>query len=175
MDHVDYASTGLSIQQSMLDKIKRFPDKKSRPKYIIWNGLHVQTYDWWSVPKTGVVQIEFLDSTRDPEQGMDVSVENGGIRLASGEMIPVLRTWRDDRYEDIVEYEYVTGTGRLCVWNVYKVEYRAGGITEEKWTSNAGFWVENLSNISKVYHCSPGLIDKPNFSGLVFKVTVTGS
>lgn len=79
----------------------------------------------------------------------------------------------DDRYEDIVEYPFASDTGRLCVWNVYTHQLPNGDWREGKWSGNAGLWVEYLSPQERIYHCSHGALERPDFDSLVFKVTVT--
>ena len=103
---------------------------------------------------------------------MEVS---GWLQLEKGEQVSLLRTWRDDRYEDAVEYPFFTRDGQLWVWNVYKMRYPGGKVVEGKWTENAGFWVESVSDFERIYHCSHGMTTPPDFESLVFSVTIRPS
>src|SRR5215467_14042774 len=100
---VDYAATGLTIQAAMLDLVTRYPDKTARPPHILWNGLSVKTADCLSVPIRGHVKVEILSKNSNITQGIDLKIEEGALRLKGGEEVLLLRTWADDRYEDIVE------------------------------------------------------------------------
>src|SRR5215470_7001720 len=151
---VDYAATGLTIGAAMLDLVTRYPDKTARPKHILWNGLSVKTADCLSVPIRGLAKIEILSKNSNVTQGIDLRIEEGALYLRGGEEVPLLRTWADDRYEDTVGYPYHSASGRLWVWNVYKVHLPNGKTRDEKWTGNAGFWIETINNYQRVYHCS---------------------
>jgi hypothetical protein len=155
----------------MLDHVKRHPDKSARPRYILWDGRRVQTSDALSVPSEGVVQAEFIHVDQEVRQGFDLKVD-GAFRLANGDELPVLRTWKDDRFEDVVEYPFFSRDGRLFAWNVYVMSYPSGEKVEQKWTENAGFWVELVSEQERVYHCSHGMANPPDFNALVFRVAV---
>ena len=99
-------------------------------------------------------------------------IEEGALYLRDGEEVSLLRTWADDRYEDTVEYPYHSASGRLWVWNVYKVHLPNGKTRDEKWTGNAGFWIETIDDYQRIYHCSNGSDDPPNFESLEFRLTV---
>ena len=47
-----------------------------------------------------------------------------------------------------------------------------GQKVEEKWTENAGFWVEATGENERVYHCSHGMASPPDFDSLVYKVSI---
>lgn len=167
----DYGSTGMTIQQAMVDHVKKHPDKMQRPDYILWNGFRVKTSDGWTTSEKGIVRAEILSCKMDVEQGFDIKVD-GWLELAEGERVTVLRTWKDERFEDAVEYPYFARDKRLWVWNVYKMTFPGGQIVEEKWTENAGFWVEQVGENERIYHCSHGMASPPDFESLVFKVSV---
>jgi hypothetical protein len=169
---IDYAAAGFDICQAKLHHAERYRDKADRPDYIIWNGIRVKTYDWWLVPSQGTVRVEFLFAKPGVEQGVDLKIEEGWVELPNGDQVPLLRTWVDSRFEDTVEYAYFTKVGRLCVWNVYKMHYAGGQIVEERWTGNAGFWVEKLADLQRVYHCSHGMAAKPDFDAFTFRVSI---
>ena len=167
----DYADSGLTIQYAMLDHFKRFPDKRLRPRHILWNGLRVTTSDGIAAPKDGRVRAEFLKSVGDVEQGFDIDVK-GWLQLADGKKVKRLRTWNDPRLQPTVEYPFHTTDGFIWVWNVYKMRYPGGQVVEEKWTGNAGFWIEEASKTERIYHCSHGMANPPDFGCLVFRITL---
>ena len=170
----DYAESGLTIQYALLDQVKSLPNKEVRPKYILWGGRHVTTADVLPVPENGVVRAEIISSKEDVEQGFDLKVD-GWIEMAQGERVTLLRTWSDPQYEPVVEYPFLARDGRLHVWNVYKMKYGSGQVVEEKWTENAGMWIEEVSPTERVYHCSHGKAHPPDFDSLVFRVSVRPS
>jgi|GEM_PF-1704003 len=168
---IDYSKSGMTIQQAMLDHVKRYPQKESRRGHIIWAEHAIKTADWWSVPVKGNIVAEILSVKKSIDQGFDFNVE-GHLLLAGGEKVSLLRTWADDRYEDIVRYPYYSKSGRICIWNVYKMCYPNGKMIEEKWTGNAGFWVESVSENERIYHCSHGAAISPDFETLKFMVSI---
>jgi hypothetical protein len=167
----DYEPTGLTIQQAMLDVVRSRRTKSSSPPRIRWGERGIQTSDCIEVPERGRVRIEFLRCKPGLVQGVDIKV-NGGIRLADGAEVPVLRTWHDERYEDSVEYEFRSDDGKLWLWNVYEVVHPSGQREAMKWTDNSGFWVENTGPNQKTYHCSAGSCTPPDFGVLEFLLTL---
>jgi hypothetical protein len=170
---VDYSKSGKSIQYAMLEHAKRFPDISTRPSWIRWGHLLVKTGDSISVPERGTWRGEFLRLSPELEQGFDVQVA-GWTQLPSGKRVDLLRTWGDERLASVVEYPYYSKDCLLWVWNVYK-RRRGAAEVEERWTGNAGFWVEEISDVERVYHCSHATADPPEFEGFVFKLTIIGS
>jgi hypothetical protein len=112
--------------------------------------------------------LEFITSPQAIRQGVDLKVD-GWIRLAGGEHTQLLRTWQDERFEDVVEYPFCAKHGLLWTWNVYDMTYPGGQKLEEKWTENAGFWVEATGETERVYHCSHGLASPPDFDSFVYR------
>lgn len=164
----DYSRSGLTIQQAMLAAVRANPGRRSRPPAIRWEDRVVQTSACVDVPKSGRLVAEFLGRKQGSRQGIDLKVD-GAIRLADGQEVTTLRTWQDDRYEDRVEYDFTCKDGKLWVWNVYQ----AGSAVEpQKWTENAGFWVEKVGPAEWVYHCSSGFSPSPDFESLVFRLAV---
>ena len=169
---IDYAGSGLTLQQAMVAHAKRHPDKKSRPETILWGKRRVRTSDFIHVPSEGVVRLEFLTSSQAIRQGVDLKVD-GWIELAGGEHVPLLRTWQDEQFEDVVEYPFFAKDGLLWTWNVYEMTYPGGQKVEEKWTENAGFWVDVIGENERVYHCSHGMASPPDFDSFVYKLTIS--
>jgi hypothetical protein len=172
LDPVDYRNSGMSIQYAVLDQVKRFPDKKTRPPYILWGDLHVATADDIPVPTDGIFRAEFLAGDHLLRQGFDLRAVNGWIQLRVGELVPVLRTGKDERLDDVIQYPFHSEGGLLRVWNVYERVYPSGERATEMWTGNAGFWVERLGDRDHVYHCSSGFVLPPNFESLVFRLSI---
>lgn len=170
---IDYSVSGLTIQQAMVAHVKRYPDKKSRPETILWGTRRVRTSDFIHVPSEGVVRLEFFPSSQAIRQGVDLKVD-GWIELAAGKHVPLLRTWQDERFEDVVEYPFFARDGLLWTWNVYESTYPGGQKVEEKWTENSGFWVELNGENERVYHCSHGGVSPPDFDSFVYKLTIKG-
>lgn len=168
---LDYAKSGLKINLAVLDQLRKFPDKARRPDYILWDGYQIKTYDWIDVPCAAIVRFEFISSREEIAQGFDAKLD-GWFELEQGERIPLLRTWKDNRYEDTVTYPFLSKDGKMGIWNIYKVNLPNGQIIEEKLGGNAGFWVEQVSSSERIYHCSPAMLNPPDFEALVFKVTI---
>ena len=171
-NEIDYAQSGLSLQLANLEHFNRFPDKTSRPDHILWNGIRVKGADRWDVSQRGRVRIELLSAKSGEEHGVDLKIEDGWVELLNGDKIPLLRTWVDPRYDNVVDYPYFTKTGRICVWIVFKRHYKNGRVIEEKWTGNSGFWVEQEGKNQRLYHCSHGMAPTPDFNAFTFRVTV---
>ena len=133
--------------------------------------LLVQTSDQLQVSPRGIVTAQFISAKPEIRQGFDLKVD-GWFELLDGKKVPLLRTWKDDEFEDTVEYPYSSKDGLLYVWNVYEMIYPSGDRTEERWTENAGFWIQHVSKHERVYHCSHGSAYPPDFESLVFKVSV---
>ena len=168
----DFAESGLDIQSAMLRHAKAFPNPSTRPKTILWGSHEIRTSLKLSVPCAGTMSLRFLSPPDPIPQAIDIKIPSGGVKLRGGEVVPLLRTWQDERYEDSVEYEYEAPERCLFVWNAYRVDWPSGTVTEEKWTGNAGFWVDQKSDKTLVFHCSPGPIGRPDFERLVFELRI---
>ena len=169
---IDYAGSGLDIQAAMVDQVRRFPDKRMRPAFLLWDGVHVRTADAIHVPQEGMVTATVVSVESDVRQGFDLKFDDGWLELADGERVPLLRTWRDRRYEDTVTYPFVSRDGLLWFWNVFERTWPDDAVTEEKWTGNAGFWVERPEEYRRVYHCSHGLGERPDFGALIVEIRI---
>ena len=170
---MDYSKSGLSIQAAMVDFAKKHPDKKSRPKFIQWGDYQIRTWDTFTLPSEGKIRAVFKKTSDLYVQGFDLSFEEGCLLLEKDEEIPLLRTWYDAAYEDDVEYEFKSTDGKLLwFWNVTKRKWPNGSVTEEKLTGNAGFWIEHISDLHRIYHCSSAEATPPNFDSLVVEVQI---
>jgi hypothetical protein len=168
----DYAGSGLTIREAMVDHAKRFPTKARRPDHILWAGRCIKTSDVLHVCQKGIVRAEFLSAKEGVAQGFDIQFDNGWADLGCCERVPHLRTWREDQLDDVVEYPFFCRDGRLWVWNVYRMRYPGGQVVEEKWTENAGMWIEEISTTERIYHCSHGSAHPPDFDSLVFRISI---
>lgn len=168
---IDYEDSGLSINRAVLDKRRRFPDKDQRPDHILWGGRKIKTYDWIEVPNSGTVTFEFLSAREEIEQGFDAKL-NGWFELEKKEQVSLLRTWKDDRFEDILTYPFHSHDKRMGIWNVYKEHLPNGQVIEDKFGGNAGFWVDVVSGCEWIYHCSPSMLSPPDFEALIFRVKI---
>lgn len=121
----------------------------------------------------GRVKLTFLRDVAPVRQGVDINVEEGCLLSSEGLEFETLRTWRSDEYEDAVEYIFDSRANGIFVWNVYLMDRGNGAMTEEKWTGNAGFWVEQRHELSYVFHCSHGGAPVPDFEGLVFQIDLS--
>lgn len=170
-DSQDYAKSSLTIQSALIDQFKRFPDKKTRPQCILWEGLRIKTADSIPALKAGRIRGEILRSKGEIEQGFDIDIK-GWLQLIDGKKVKRLRTWNESLLAPDVEYPFCSKDGLIWVWNVYKMRYPGAQVVEEKWTSNAGMWVEEESQTERIYHCSSGAASSPDFECLVFKISV---
>jgi len=170
-ERLDYSTSGLTIREALVDLVKSGLSDRV-PPVIRWGGRDIQTALVIDVPKRGVVTLEFIDAKSDVEQGADLEV-SGWIELSGGERVKRLRTWNDPALEPTVTYRYSSPKGKLSVWNVYRVRYPGGATVEERWTENAGLWVEQTGALEFVCHCSHGLASPPDFECLKFRVVVT--
>jgi hypothetical protein len=168
----DFGADGIDIQTAMIRHVQAYPDRANQPRSINWDGQNVWTSFDVVVPEEGRFRVEFLSEAREPSQGVDVKVERGAIMLPGGERVQTLRTWHDPCYPDVVEYPYKSGTGILKVWNVYHRSWPDGRTTEEKWTGNAGFVVEQEAESRWIFRCSSGPSKSPDFNQLVFRLSV---
>lgn len=171
VDEKDYAGTGLDIQSAMVQHVLENPNGATRS--IKWNGRRLWTVYEVPVPKSGKFAIEFLSAPSEPPQGVDVKAVSGAVVLEAGERVETLRTWHDARFEDVVEYPFESKDGRLKVWNVYSRSWPDGRRTEEKWTGNAGLFVEPQADGSLLFRCSSGPANPPDFDQLVFRLSVS--
>ena len=170
----DYGADGVDIQTAKLLQAKAYPDPRTRPGPLLWNGQEVWTHFELRTPKTGRLRLEFLSDPIEPMQGFDVKVESGAIELLGGERVQLLRTWNDDQYESSVEYPYRSESGLIRVWNVYKRQWFNGEMVDEKWTGNAGFLVSRKDERTWLFRCSDGSPEFPVFSRLVVGVSILG-
>lgn len=171
MELRDYANSDFDIQYAMVDQAKMFPDIKKRPNFILWNGKKIKTSDVILVPRSGIITAQVLSSKTGIHQGFDIKL-NGWLRLEGGEQVKILRTWKDEHHEDMVSYHFLSDDNALWFWNVYKRLWPDGRITEEKWTGNAGFFVDIVSEVERIYYCSHGMAHEPDFESFVVKLNV---
>lgn len=169
----DYGMDGIDIQAAMVREARSNPSSSGRPRHILWNGQEVWTSFELIVPEEGVIKIEFLSKPTCPAQGFDIKVEGGGVELADGSHLQILRAWHEEQYDESAEYRYRSGMRLMKVWNVYRRKWPDGRVTEEKWTGNSGFLLEEERGGAQIFRCSGGLAVSPEFNQLVFRLSVT--
>jgi hypothetical protein len=161
----------MTIRAAMVADAKRFPRLSSSENFIFWGGREIRTSillrPTW---KEGFVKLTFLKRKGATKQGADIKVDDGLLHSLEGLSFKTLRTWNDDEYVDNVEYRYLSETKSIFVWNVYVVDYGKDRLIEEKWTENAGFWVEHIEPSSYILHCSSGPMPVPDFESLVIRI-----
>jgi hypothetical protein len=168
---VDYADRGLDIQSAMLDAVSDCDDMPAPPFGILWHGKTIQTGDRLLVGQHARARIDITHHASAVRQGIDLKV-NGHLELKDRSKVELLRTWADEGLEKSVEYPFQADDGILHVWNVFERLLPNGQSCEEKWTGNAGFWVEHHGPLDRTYHCSHGMAAMPDFEALVFRVSV---
>ncbi|RYH20375.1 MAG: hypothetical protein EON54_26420 [Alcaligenaceae bacterium] len=172
LSSVDYSTSGLDIGQAMLRAHKASGIRKlEHPARIVWVKIEVQTYDWIAVDAAARVRLELLSWRGTMRQGVDMQVD-GGFVLADGSRVQLLRTWRDDRYEDSVSYDFTSRDGVLRVCNVSERILPTGKVVTDSLTGNAGMWIERISPDERIYRCSAAPCDPPDFESLTFRVLV---
>jgi hypothetical protein len=172
IDDIDYALSGKSIQDAMLDHHTRSCSAaKGVPSSIRWGAHRVQTADRVVVPTAGTLQLTFHSGRYSPKQGVDLKCESGHVVLVDGTCVPHLRSYYEAELADELEYRYVSKPGVLRLWNTYQVE-RAGSLIDEYWTGNAGFVKESTGEMEWTYRCSMRDDPTPTFDALVFSLRV---
>ncbi len=174
LSEVDYATKGLSIRRAFTDATQKagpLPKPLRTPLSVRWGEHDIVTADVFEVPPTGRVRLEFLEVDTDVRQGADIQV-HPGCELEDGSHVPLLRTWYDPDLPAEVEYEFIAQDGLMRTCNVYEVT-RAGEIHAERWTENAGMWIEEVDRLDRIYHCSHGIPDSSaSFGALVYRITI---
>ncbi len=101
----DYSLSDFTIQQAMVDHVKRLSDKRRRPLHIQWGNRRVQTSDVREASSRGILRAEFTSGISDVLQ-IDGVKTAGWFEWEKGEKVLLLRTLKDDRFEEIVEYQF---------------------------------------------------------------------
>jgi hypothetical protein len=171
----DFAASSLSVRQAFVEAhraYKGLPGPRTEPMSILWDGRDIITGDRFAVPGSGRFRIDFLTARAGLRQGVDVEIPGGGVRLDDGGTVGALRTWCDpDRGS--VEYDFDSPRGLLWATTVAEV-VRGSRTVIERWTGNAAMWVERTGPDSRTYHCSHVDSSPPDFTDLVFALTVSG-
>lgn len=174
LTEVDYATTGLSIQAAFTEAVEAAPPLPKPLRTAIsvrWDGHDIVGGDIFDVPNSGRFRLEFLDIDTTVRQGADIQAFPGS-ELVGERRAPLLRTWYDPDLPASVEYDYLATDGILRTSNVYEV-VRSSGIHAERWTENAGMWVEEVAELDRIYHCSHGTPGSPaTFDALVYRLTI---
>ncbi|GIF68565.1 hypothetical protein Ais01nite_66000 [Asanoa ishikariensis] len=152
---VDYALTGLSITNAMLDRVKR--RQPAGAPGVRWNGHNVVQGDIWK-PVSGrqLLTVEFESWNPDLRHGVWVS-------------LPEAVLWPEPGATTVAAEADVENAA-LRVTNVYEV----GGARWsriDRWSENAGMLVDAIAPETRRYRCSHYASNPPNFDDLVFTVT----
>jgi hypothetical protein len=181
----DFADSGLTISQAFVRAGQSYSgDKKPRSEAwaLLWGGEAVVVGDVIRVPVRGTVRLEFISGSIGGLQGagelqggdLDVSRGGGSITLPDGSNVSLLRTWFERGLPPVVTYPYESPSGVIGTYNVYQITL-GGVVRQEKWTGNAGMIVEDQGELSRLYRCSHCLAHPPDFTNLVYRVTITSS
>jgi hypothetical protein len=175
LSDTDYRLTDLSIRRAFVEATEEYgrPRPATEPAAIRWGDRDIVVGDILQVPERGRFRLQLISKADEPRQGADVDVGPGKITLPRGQAVALLRTWFDEEYEDVVEYEYESPRGLMRTCNVYEMKL-GHNLVEDRWGDFAGMWIEELGPGDRIYHCSQGLSDPPNFNDLVYRLTVTG-
>ena len=163
---IDYANSGLTIQQAIVQEAKRIGKGEGRGS-VLWQGLRVQAFCWMEIPSDGEVKIELVRYKRDDWIGIDLRFEGGGVKGQHG-WINRLRTWASSDFDDSVSYQY-TSLGRVSVSIVSKVRFPNGRSSVESLTGNSAFYFERLGS-EIVGHASHAQSVPPDFDFLEFRL-----
>jgi len=174
----DYSSTGLSLRRAFVEARNAYgrehPTPLTEPFSILWDGRDIIAGDILRVPRTGRFRIDFVSCRPTALHGIDIDIPRGSIVFKGGEISPTLRAWYGSWYEpelEWVEYPYHAPEGWLRLTNVCE---RARGDKKvvERWTGNAGMFVQRHEAHHHVYHCSHADSSPPNFEDMVFALTL---
>ena len=171
---VDYAATGLSICNAMIDKAERRRQlglPAQVPPVVRWGEHDVATGDVW---RNLDREVEILVKARAGREGW-----RQGISISTTR--PVLSTTRWSEQSEVLfwpsssESEFSVKArlagDEIRVTNVYRV----GGVAQarvERWTDNAGFRLFNSSPTLRSYHANFHEVAPPTFDDLVFSVEI---
>jgi hypothetical protein len=181
----DFADSGLTISQAFVKATRSYSGDKrpgSEARAVLWGGQPVVVGDVIKAPLSGTVRLEFISSSIDGLEGagelqgadLDVSRGSGSITLSDGSKVSLLRTWFEPGLPPEVTYPYESPSGVVGTYNVCQIAL-GGTVRDEKWSDNAGMIVEEEGELSRLYRCSHCLADPPDFTNLVYRVTITPS
>lgn len=169
---VNYAPTGLSISNAMGDMMgrkRRCGAPIDTPPRLRWGKLSVATGDVWG-EVYGDVDIAVRVDGHRPELRHGISLSTPTPTLFPLGETPrhEVLLWPSSGERDF-EVRGTSLTGVLRITTVYVV---GGGdrSTVERWTGNAGFWVERESSRQRVYHANHHSTSPPSFEDLTFSV-----
>lgn len=175
----DFAGSGLFISQAFVRATRSHPGSGKRGSEalaVLWNGQPIVVADVIKAPARGTVEIEFISGSFNGRQGADLDVTpgSGSITLPDGDNVGLLRTWFDPELPPAVSYPYESPSGVIWTYNVCQIA-TGGTVRDVKWSDNAAMIVEEQGSLSRVYHCSHCLSEPPDFTNIVYRVTITPS
>jgi hypothetical protein len=171
---VDYAATGLSICNAMLDRAKRRRQLRlpvQVPPVVRWGERIVATGDVWRDLHGDVEILVKAKAGRDGwRQGISISTSRPVLSTASWLERPEVVFWPSDSGSEFSVQARMAGD-EIRVTNVYWVGGAAhAGVA--RWTENAGFWVLTGSPTFRSYHANFHEVAPPTFDDLVFSVEI---
>lgn len=168
-------ATGESLSQATIRLVKAGHGGKGRPVVLDVRGKSVYAVESMSVPRNGVIELEFLRWGKGVRQGADIKIDKGWIALSDGTKVQHLRTWCDPELGPRVRHPYFARDENLRTWNVYERQLPGHPPRVDQLDGNAGLWVERVSDTERIIHCSPGDVAEPDFESLVYRVRVVAS
>jgi hypothetical protein len=172
---VDYAATGLSICNAMLDRGKRRRQLRlpvqTPPPVVRWGEYTVACGDVWRDLHGGVEILVKAKAGRDGwRQGISISTNRPVLSTARWLEQSEVQFW-PSASESEFSVQARTAGDEIRVTNVYRV----GGAAQPRvarWTENAGFWVLTGSPTFRTYHANFHEVVPPTFDDLVFSVEI---
>jgi hypothetical protein len=171
---VDYAATGLSIGNAMLDRVKRRMQLRlpaQAPPVVRWGEHTVATGDVWRDLHGSVEILVKAKAGRDGwRQGISISASRPVLSTARWLEQSEVQFWPSASESEFSVQARTVGD-EIRVTNVYRV----GGAAQprvERWTENAGFWVLTGSPTFRTYHANFHEVTPPTFDDLVFSVEI---
>ena len=177
---VDYEGTGLSIANAMLDAGKRrrwLGRPGTIPPLLSWGARQITSGDVWrDVPVGGSIAVAVRAFVDGLDHGFAVSAQGGALShggLADGsESAEELVLWPTPTEREF-EVRYTSPRQILLLCNVYRVSGPTWSKVD-KWSENAGLWIEQGSERVRTYHCNHASTRPPTFADLVVTVSVDG-
>ena len=171
---VDYAATGLSICNALLDRAKRRRQlglPVQIPPVVRWGDHDVATGDIWRDLSGDVEILVKAKAGREGwRQGISISTRRPVLSTASWSERPEVLCWPSDSEREFSVRARVAGED-IRVTNVYRADGEAQARVE-RWTENAGFWVLTGSPTFRSYHANFFEVAPPTFDDLVFSVEI---
>ena len=171
---VDYATTGLSIANAVMDRTKRQRQlglPVEIPPVVRWGGHDVTGGDIWRDLHGEFDVLVRAEAGRDGwRQGISIAARRPVLSTADGPEQAEILLWPGDAGSRFTVRARMAGDD-LRVTNVFRP--RDGSHARiERWIGNAGFRVSTESPTLRRYHANFHEVSPPTFDDLVFSVEV---